>query len=92
MRKIALFGAGGKMGQRLAANLSAREDYKTRFVEVQAAGRDALSERFGITCVSDDDAINGAEKVAIFAGYGVKDAHDVLVHAWELSAAATLRE
>ncbi len=65
MRKIALFGAGGKMGQRLAANLSAREDYETRFVEVQVAGREALSERFGITCVSDDDAINGAEVVIL---------------------------
>ncbi|MCA3574091.1 MAG: NAD(P)-binding domain-containing protein [Aestuariivirga sp.] len=70
MTSIALFGAGGKMGQRLSRNLKDSR-FSVRHVEVSDAGRARLAQDFGIQCVSAEQALAGAE-VAILA---VPDTH-----------------
>jgi hypothetical protein len=63
---IALFGAGGKMGARLARNLQgARNRYRVRHVEPGAAGRDRLQRELGIDCVEDRAALDGAQVVIL---------------------------
>jgi hypothetical protein len=61
---IALFGAGGKMGVRLAKNLMG-SGYRVRHVEVGAAGRQRLQDELGIACVEADVALDGAEVVIL---------------------------
>lgn len=61
---IALFGAGGKMGVRLARNLVG-SSYKVRHVEPGAAGRQRLQDELGLTCVSAEAALDGAEVVIL---------------------------
>ena len=61
---LALFGAGGKMGARLAKNLMASA-YRVRHVEVSAAGQQRLKDELGIACVSPEAAVDGAEVVIL---------------------------
>ncbi|ABE42054.1 phosphogluconate dehydrogenase C-terminal domain-containing protein [Polaromonas sp. JS666] len=61
---IALFGAGGKMGVRLARNLQG-SDYRVRHVEVGAVGRQRLKDELGVDCVSVDAALDGAGVVIL---------------------------
>ncbi len=61
---IALFGAGGKMGYRLSANLQ-RSPYAVRHVEPGAGGRQRLKEGLGIDCVAADAALDGARVVIL---------------------------
>jgi len=61
---IALFGAGGKMGARLARNLQASA-YAVRHVEVSAAGQQRLQDELGIACVTPEAAIDGADVVIL---------------------------
>lgn len=63
VRTVALFGAGGKMGLRLTANL-AKSSYEVRHVEISEAGRARLAER-GVTPVSAEEALDGAEAVIL---------------------------
>ena len=65
MTTIALFGAGGKMGYRLARNLK-NSPFEVRHVEVSEAGRARLAGDLGIVAVPAEDALRGAE-VAILA-------------------------
>ena len=51
MTEIALFGAGGKMGYRLASNLKGSR-FDVRHVEVSAAGRERLKADLGLDCVA----------------------------------------
>jgi len=64
MSKVALFGAGGKMGMRLARNLMAT-DFAVAHVEVVPAGRAALKDALGIDCVSAAQALAGAQAVIL---------------------------
>ncbi len=64
MTSIALFGAGGKMGCRLAANLK-RSRYDVRHVEVSDAGRQRLADELGLSCVPQEQALDGAEIVIL---------------------------
>lgn len=64
MKKIALIGAGGKMGFRLSSNL-VNSDFETRHVEVSEAGRKRLQDELNISCVDMDEAINGADAVIL---------------------------
>jgi hypothetical protein len=64
MSTIALFGAGGKMGCRLSANLK-QSDFKVRHVEVSEAGRQRLASQLGISCVDEEEALAGAEVVIL---------------------------
>ncbi|MEZ5848998.1 MAG: phosphogluconate dehydrogenase C-terminal domain-containing protein [Geminicoccaceae bacterium] len=62
MTKIALLGAGGKMGVRLAANL-ARSDYEVDHVEISEEGRERLKTALGFDCVDRKVALAGADIV-----------------------------
>lgn len=64
MTKIALFGAGGKMGVRCATNLI-RTDFLTAPVEVSEAGRARLKEATGLDCVPAEQALDGATAVIL---------------------------
>jgi hypothetical protein len=62
--KIALIGAGGKMGFRLSSNLL-KSDYRVAHVEVSDAGRQRLKDELNVECVSIDAAIDGAQVVIL---------------------------
>lgn len=62
MTRIALLGAGGKMGMRLAKNLVG-SPWEVLHVEVSEAGRERLRHEAGLTCVDHDEALSGADVV-----------------------------
>lgn len=64
MTAIALFGAGGKMGMRLARNLHGSR-FETRHVEVGAEGRARVRQAFGVDCIDADAALRGASVVVL---------------------------
>lgn len=70
MTTVALFGAGGKMGYRLASNFRGSA-YDVRHVEVSEAGRQRLKEGLGIAAVSTEEALRGVEVVVL----AVPDTH-----------------
>jgi hypothetical protein len=70
MTAIALFGAGGKMGYRLASNLKGSR-FDVRHVEVSDAGRTRLKDGLGFDSVDQERALDGAEVVIL----AVPDTH-----------------
>lgn len=62
MTKIALLGAGGKMGLRLAANLEGSH-FAVDHVEIGEAGRARLKETLGLDCVDQVAALADADIV-----------------------------
>lgn len=64
MTRIALFGAGGKMGYRLSTNFVG-SGYDIRHVEVSEAGRERLRSGLGFDAVSPDEALDGADVVVL---------------------------
>lgn len=64
MTTIALFGAGGKMGMRLSANLKP-SPYDVRHVEVSPAGRSRLAETLGVQAFEPEQALEGADVVVL---------------------------
>lgn len=62
--KIALFGAGGKMGVRLSLNLKGSA-YEVRHVEPGAVGQARLRDEVGVACVPVDQALDGADVVIL---------------------------
>jgi hypothetical protein len=64
MTKVALFGAGGKMGVRLSRNL-ARSDYEVAHVEISPEGRERLKAETGFDCVDPDQALSDADIVVL---------------------------
>ncbi|MGF6177382.1 phosphogluconate dehydrogenase C-terminal domain-containing protein [Ensifer sp. 4252] len=64
MTSIALFGAGGKMGYRLAKNLKGSR-FDVRHVEVSESGKARLSDQLGIACVSAEAGLSGAQVVIL---------------------------
>lgn len=70
MTKIALFGAGGKMGFRLSTNLIGTE-FDVSHVEVSTTGRERLKAETGLDCVERDAALAGAAAVIL----AVPDTH-----------------
>lgn len=70
MTRIALFGAGGKMGMRLSANL-AKTDFVVAHVEVSPAGQDRVRAAYGVDCTAPDVAIADADAVIL----AVPDTH-----------------
>ncbi|MDE3027408.1 MAG: NAD(P)-binding domain-containing protein [Paracoccaceae bacterium] len=64
MTKIALLGAGGKMGVRLAANLKG-SGYEVAHVEVSLEGRERLLAATGASCVPQDVALADANIVVL---------------------------
>ncbi len=64
MTKVALLGAGGKMGVRLASNLKdSRFDVDP--VEISDVGRERLKEETGLDAVDQDTALAGADVVVM---------------------------
>ena len=64
MTSIALFGAGGKMGCRLAKNLKGSR-FDVRHVEVSEAGKARLKSELGLDAVPADAALAGVEVVIL---------------------------
>ena len=64
MTKIAVFGAGGKMGVRCSRNLT-ETDFDVAHVEILPAGQARLKEAIGVDCVSAEDALKGADVVLL---------------------------
>ncbi len=64
MTKIALFGAGGKMGFRLASNLK-RSSFEVAHVELSPAGQERLRAGLGLHCVPEREALEGAQVVIL---------------------------
>lgn len=64
MTAIALFGAGGKMGYRLAKNLKGSR-FDVRHVEVSDAGKARLKNELGLDCVPSDVALSGTDVVIL---------------------------
>lgn len=62
MTKIALLGAGGKMGVRLAPNLQG-SPYEVMHVEITEEGRKRLKDATGADCVERDAALRDADVV-----------------------------
>ena len=70
MTTIALFGAGGKMGYRLASNLRGSR-FTVRNVEISEAGQARLKSGLGLSCMAPAEALAGAEVVIL----AVPDTH-----------------
>jgi hypothetical protein len=64
MTKIALLGAGGKMGVRLATNLKGSK-FTVDHVEVSEAGRQRLKDSIDVECVAQDRALEKADAVVL---------------------------
>lgn len=65
MIKLALFGAGGKMGMRLGANLAKSDEFDTVRVEVAEEGRARVKAAFGVDCVSAEEALKDARVIVL---------------------------
>lgn len=63
MKKIALLGAGGKMGLRLTANLK-KSDYEVRHVEISDRGKAAL-QAMGVETVGLEQSLQEAEAIIL---------------------------
>jgi hypothetical protein len=64
MNTIALLGAGGKMGCRIADNLRRHPDYRMRYVEIGEAGVERLRQR-GLETTPRDEALAEADAVIL---------------------------
>lgn len=62
--KIAIMGAGGKMGCRITDNLKEMPQYEVAYVEVSEQGIANLAER-GLTVTAQDEALKNAEAVIL---------------------------
>lgn len=63
--KLALFGAGGKMGMRLSANLMNTPEFETLHVEVSPEGQARVKEACGVDCVDPDTALKDADIIVL---------------------------
>ncbi|MGI9522355.1 MAG: phosphogluconate dehydrogenase C-terminal domain-containing protein [Hyphomicrobiaceae bacterium] len=64
MSKIALLGAGGKMGVRLAKNFQ-NTKFSIDHVEISEVGQRRLKEEVGVDCVEPGQAVSGADTVIL---------------------------
>lgn len=64
MTKIALLGAGGKMGVRLATNLRTTR-FHVDHVEIAPEGRERLQAAVGVDCIEQGQAVSGADVVVM---------------------------
>ena len=62
--RVALLGAGGKMGCRITDNIKGLSEYDVRYVEVSEQGRARLAER-GIQATDEDTAVRDAKAVVL---------------------------
>lgn len=64
MSKVALMGAGGKMGVRIASNLM-KSDHDVLHVEIDLEGQQRLKDETGLDCVGQGQALSNAEAVIL---------------------------
>ena len=64
MERIALLGAGGKMGVRLSSNLKGSR-FKVKYVEVSSEGVERLRAAVGVDCVPQAQALADAEALIL---------------------------
>jgi len=64
MTTIALIGAGGKMGYRIARNLKDNTDYTTSYIEISQAGIASLTE-LGVSVTPQNEALAWAHVVIL---------------------------
>jgi hypothetical protein len=64
MTTIALMGAGGKMGCRIARNMKDLPDYRMQYVEISEAGRANLAE-LGVSVTPQVEALGQADVVVL---------------------------
>lgn len=64
MTKVALLGAGGKMGLRLASNLKTSR-FSVDHIEISEAGRARLKQEVGVDAVPGDNAVADADVVLL---------------------------
>jgi hypothetical protein len=64
LTKIALLGAGGKMGVRLATNLKDSR-FETDHVEISPEGHERLRQAVGVDCMDQGQAVSGADVVVM---------------------------
>lgn len=64
MKRIAVFGAGGKMGVRISKNLQDTQ-YDVLHVEVSPEGRERLKEETGAVCVDKGQALSHADAIIL---------------------------
>lgn len=76
--KIALFGAGGKMGVRLSKNLM-NSEFQVSHIEVSPAGQQRLKAELGLDCVSIEEGLADAQVVVLAVPDTLigKIAHDI---------------
>lgn len=65
MARVALFGAGGKMGSRIAAKLVAHGGHDVAAVETSPSGRDRIRAATGLEATTPEAAMAGAEVVVL---------------------------
>ncbi len=64
MTRVALFGAGGKMGRRLSRNL-VNTEFEVSHVEVVPEARAALQDELGVQCIEPGLALTNAAAVVL---------------------------
>jgi len=64
LTKIALLGAGGKMGVRVATNLRGSR-FDVDHVEIAQEGRDRLKAAVGVDCMDQGQAVSGADVIVM---------------------------
>lgn len=64
--KVSILGAGGKMGNRVTANIYNIENLDISYIEISEKGRKKLKEDFGIDATESYSSIENADKV-VFA-------------------------
>jgi len=62
MITVALMGAGGKMGMRIARNLRRKQNYRPLYVEIDEEGRKGITD-LGFTVSPHDEALDKADVV-----------------------------
>ena len=64
MTTVALMGAGGQMGMRIAQKLKDKSDYKTLYVEISEDGKKSLAG-LGLSVTPQDEAVKQADVVIL---------------------------
>lgn len=66
MINVVLLGAGGKMGNRVTANIKDEKNLNITYIEISEQGRARLKEKFGVEATDSYEALSEADRV-IFA-------------------------
>lgn len=65
-KKVVLLGAGGKMGNRVTANIKDEAELDISYIEISAAGRQRLKENFGVDATDSYEPLKDCD-IVVFA-------------------------